>query len=580
MVRPQLFGIALLVSAPIAFFSGITQFNPENLMYRTLLNGNLFYMYSAETWPFYDPIKHEMRFQPFVGLAQNTLLLFPGNPSENGVFVVQATLAVAIILIVGWVFHRFYRLDRTSLFLLAVFGVSPSFVFSTHHPMLAETIAMIALPLIFLSSAAWLERCRSAGLLWVIIAIIFFCFAKISAAVIALLYFGSIFLVGLVSDRETRRPRLTIGIIGIVVTLFCSSVLIAYTGKPPDSISNITMFIKLYAKTEPILFLAIPLTAVWMFSVIRRRLMLRDNEMVALSAAIAGSGYFLALILFGKYSEYQQVLCYEALLFGAYLLFMRMQGCSTSAREVRYVKGAAIAGLMMLWLVYYRDVAVFLAWVTIIVLAGWVLRRKFKGFRGYFPGNVAAASVLAYTVVYLVIPGAALHLWHGINVEQIRSAAGILASGRSDGEKGPVILNATVHHSCDASIMHDFFLNERLEHYGSRSHMFVPNPSYMADTCRSAVERFEETYAKLPITMKAGYVMSHEKNPQFVVLQYPEADSALSSLIRDQAHLPPEQYREHPLHRRSVVWSAFYPIARAVSVFRYASPSVIVAQRI
>ena len=52
----------------IAFFADYNFIDTSNY-FRTLLSGNIFYMYSSN-WSFYNPLKSEYVFQPFVGIAQ------------------------------------------------------------------------------------------------------------------------------------------------------------------------------------------------------------------------------------------------------------------------------------------------------------------------------------------------------------------------------------------------------------------------------------------------------------------------------------------------------------------------------
>ena len=66
----------LLIILPllvITFSATFSFIDTSNYFFKTLLSGNFFYMYSAD-WPYYNPIIHENRFQPFVGIFQNIIL--------------------------------------------------------------------------------------------------------------------------------------------------------------------------------------------------------------------------------------------------------------------------------------------------------------------------------------------------------------------------------------------------------------------------------------------------------------------------------------------------------------------------
>ena len=83
-------------------------------------------MYSAD-WPYYNPITHENRFQPFVGLFQNATLLFDLYKSEKTIYFVQL-----IIYLISVIFSL-RAISKNNIFFYLIFFcfiLSPPFIFS------------------------------------------------------------------------------------------------------------------------------------------------------------------------------------------------------------------------------------------------------------------------------------------------------------------------------------------------------------------------------------------------------------------------------------------------------------------
>jgi len=81
----------LLILLPLLLIALSANFNfidTSNFFFKTLFSGKFFYMYSAD-WPYYNPIVHENRFQPFVGLFQNVTLFFDLYKNEETIYLVQ-----------------------------------------------------------------------------------------------------------------------------------------------------------------------------------------------------------------------------------------------------------------------------------------------------------------------------------------------------------------------------------------------------------------------------------------------------------------------------------------------------------
>ena len=126
----------------ITFFADYNFIDTSNYFFRTLLSGNFFYMYSSE-WPFYNPLESEYVFQPFVGVAQNIVLILNLIKFEESIFFAQF-----LIYLISLIFLKKIVLKKNNFYeysIILIFILSPPFIFSFFQPLLTETIFILFL---------------------------------------------------------------------------------------------------------------------------------------------------------------------------------------------------------------------------------------------------------------------------------------------------------------------------------------------------------------------------------------------------------------------------------------------------
>ena len=124
----------------IAFFADYNFIDTSNYFFRTLLSGNIFYMYSSN-WPFYNPLKSEYVFQPFVGIAQNISLFLNLTKFEESIYFAQF-----IVYLISLYFISKTILNKKNLYeysIITIFILSPPLVFCFFQPLLTETIFIL-----------------------------------------------------------------------------------------------------------------------------------------------------------------------------------------------------------------------------------------------------------------------------------------------------------------------------------------------------------------------------------------------------------------------------------------------------
>jgi len=80
--------VIILPLLAITFSANYNFIDSSNYFFKTLFSGDFFNMYS-KNWPYYNPVTHENRFQPFVGIFQNLILFFDSIKSEKSIYWVQ-----------------------------------------------------------------------------------------------------------------------------------------------------------------------------------------------------------------------------------------------------------------------------------------------------------------------------------------------------------------------------------------------------------------------------------------------------------------------------------------------------------
>ena len=150
----------------IAFLANFSFVDSSNFFFKTLLSGKLFYMYSAD-WPYYNPILHENRFQPFVGIFQNIILFFDLYKNQKSIYLVQLIIFLtSLIFIIKTVNKNFF----STYLVFFTFILSPPFIFSFAQPLLTETTLIFFISIyIFLLKRIYLKASVICAILIIIL---------------------------------------------------------------------------------------------------------------------------------------------------------------------------------------------------------------------------------------------------------------------------------------------------------------------------------------------------------------------------------------------------------------------------
>ena len=275
-------------------------------MYRNLLGGKLFYMYSENTWDFYDPILHEGRLQLLTGMPQNIALLFANIPSESSIFIIQA---VIVFLTACFMLMTFRLLDENNWY--AVVGAvgflfAQPFVYASYHPVLTESTMILSMVLVLYFYLKTMLKPTLANFIFFGIFILVMCVAKISSGIILLVVAGSLIVSDVISKERSNTRMLAHGL--IIVIVVASILVVSLTGiKPNDTLtSRFTDFVQYTFSSDPLIFLYV--IPVGFFAPLYILFMSRTyNSPLQFTALLctAAAIYSLSLIAFGKHSNYQ-----------------------------------------------------------------------------------------------------------------------------------------------------------------------------------------------------------------------------------------------------------------------------------
>ena len=259
-------------------------------------------MYSAD-WPYYNPITHENRFQPFVGLFQNATLLFDLYKSEKTIYFVQL-----IIYLISVIFSL-RAISKKNIFVYLIFFcfiLSPPFIFSFFQPLLAESVLIFFFSIYIFFLKKTLHKISLINIILLIILIPVIILSKISS--IILLVSINFFLIFF--SIKTKNKFYLFFFSSLIFSILSYYLLLLYTGKAPDKLYNPIDFFYYYTNTDYIL--------VYIYFICLTSIVYEYNNHKSFSLQNSLSStllftsilYFVALIIFGKHSEYQQVICY------------------------------------------------------------------------------------------------------------------------------------------------------------------------------------------------------------------------------------------------------------------------------
>lgn len=309
-------------------------------MYRTLLSGKIFYMYSDATWEFYDPIKQEGRLQLLAGVPQNLALLFMGKPTIWSVYLIQAGLVFLVCMAVMAIFNELNSYNRLAFYSIILLALSKSFIFSFYHPVLAESLLIVFLAAAILFYVRFVNYSKSTDAIILIILTTLVCVSKISGAFILSAFGIAMVLSDLISKQRVSHRYIAHSILVIFPLIWVMATgLIAgapASEKPVDTIVLGSYFLGLTWNTDAVVFLLIlPLGVVLPILGLLKGRGYDIKTQICSCLCFAAVLYAALLILYGKHSDYHLAPVY----------FLSVFMVPRVAEEFRYFKRLLRAGI-------------------------------------------------------------------------------------------------------------------------------------------------------------------------------------------------------------------------------------------
>lgn len=627
--RLFIFLSALIPSSIFIFYSAVTLPSPEWIFFETVLNGDFFYLYGdvlKEKFPF---ISIEGRFQPFVGLAQNLALIFSEKPAESSIFIVQALLAIIFLIVLENILRKFNEDSRINASIVILFGLSPAFIFSFYHPMLTESVTLILLALLFYFSINYIENGKLLNLLITAILSIAVTFAKVSAGFILLAFFASLVAHKLYFSTLNKRI-LILGSFSLIISSASLVWLVSNTGAPPDLPVNFYESLNYYIETDAILVVIVLFTVFKLFNDTYKK-NIQPKEALINSLLLSGCVYFILLVIYGKHSEYQQVisyLCSSVLLIAvfksftqepisnvrrnalksylvptliitmsfvltrkfipflffsiivtAYLLWASVKKGEQS-KKVFFTSLLALFSIMLLLQYKYGTTASytphFIRWVFFSSLIIYFYNQFASNDLKVSLSSFKKSGIIFYIFSYILLPGIGLHLWHKVNSINLIQAQSVISNIAKE-NKETYLLNSTTIQGCHTSLMFDYILNTRLTHINVKDLFYVKNPIYTDDECSRAQNDFNATYAAVP------HNFLYDKNHplELVLLKKQEAKLSVADNLRKNTAIDPSRYVIIYSGDGALVWEYFSRFSPYVSDYKYpGEPTLYLLQKI
>jgi len=541
----------------IAFLANFSFVDSSNYFFKTLLSGKLFNMYSAD-WPYYNPILHENRFQPFVGIFQNIILFFDLYKNQKSIYLVQLIIFLTSLIFI------IKTVNKNIIFTYLVFFtfiLSPPFIFSFVQPLLTETtlIFFISIYIFLLKKIFSKVSVISATLIIILIPIIIL--SKISSVI--LLFSINFFLIYF-SFKSRNKFYLFFFIFCFIFSLLIYFLLISYTGKAQDKFYNPKDFFFYYIKTDFIL--------IYIYFICLTSLKYKYNSYknitfqngLFISLLLTSIIYFVALISFGKHSEYQQVICY--LLVIPYLVNLNL--------DKKYFKnlGVVFATLLICLLVkgsFYKIILIFF----LINLLLYILRIFFSTLNSSY----IVSLLISLSLFYLIIPGISLSYHRFIIGKNIENAINNLDHKKIN-SLTQIFLHSTNNSDCSETIMHNFIFNERLSFLLKKDYILFANPITNFDDCKIDLEYFEKSYSSVNIYAFQNYKYKNMKNePDLIISNYYDDKNNLYNFLL-MNNINPEKY-ELSQYQHNQAWNIYYKIISKISSFRINTPIIFLLKK-
>jgi len=540
----------------ITFLANFSFVDSSNFFFKTLLSGKLFYMYSAD-WPYYNPILHENRFQPFVGIFQNIILFFDLYKNQKSIYLVQLIIFLtSLIFIIKTVNKNFF----STYLVFFTFILSPPFIFSFAQPLLTETTLIFFISIyIFLLKRIYLKASVICAIL--IIALIpIIILSKINSIILLL----SINFFLIYFSLKLRNKFYLFFLFCFIFSLLIYFLLISYTGKAQDKFYNPKVFFFYYVETDFIL--------IYIYFICLTSLIYKYNSYktitfqngLFISLLLTSIIYFVALISFGKHSEYQQVICY--LLVIPYLVNLNLDKKYFANRRVVF------STLLICLLVngsFYKIILFFF----FINLLFYILKIFFTALNS----NYIVSLLISLSLFYLIIPGISLSYHRFIIGKNIENAINSLDQKKINSFT-QIFFHSTNNSDCSETIMHNFIFNERLSFLLKKDYILFANPISNFDDCKMDLEYFEKNYSSVNIYAFQNYKYKNMKNePDLIISNYYDDKNSLYNFLL-MNNINPEKY-ELSQYQHNQDWNIYYKIISKISSFRIKTPIIFLLKK-
>jgi hypothetical protein len=552
----------LLIFLPLLLIALSANFNfidTSNYFFKTLLSGKFFYMYSAD-WPYYNPITHENRFQPFVGLFQNVTLLFDLYKNEKTIYFVQL-----IIFLISVIF-TFKTINKNNIFVYLVFFsfiLSPPFIFSFFQPLLTESVLFFFISIYIFFLKKILHKISLINIILLIILIPIIILSKISS-IILLLSINSFLIFFSIKLKNKFYSLFFISC--LIFSILSYFLLLFYTGKAPDKLYNPINFIFYYTTTDYIIFYIYFICLTSIVYEYNNYKALSFQNSLSITLLFTSFLYFVALIIFGKHSEYQQLICY--LLVIPYLVSLNF-----SNKYFRKTLVIASTFFVCLPIIYTKDFFKILIIFFFIKFFLIFFKKKFSDLYK----NYVVIILISLSLFYLIIPGISLSYHRYIIGKNIENVIKNIDQKKINNST-QIFLHSTNNNDCSESIMHNFIFNERLSYIFKKDYVLFVNPINNINECKKDLEYFEENYALVNDHTFANYKHKNLSNEPDIIISnyYDDVTNFNKFLLMNNIDTKKYKFTQYEYNK---IWSYYYKIVSKISSFRKKSPLVFLLQK-
>tara|TARA_B100000989_G_scaffold298953_1_gene291354 strand:+ start:4043 stop:5752 length:1710 start_codon:yes stop_codon:yes gene_type:complete len=540
----------------ITFFADYNFIDTSNYFFRTLLSGNYFYMYSSD-WPFYNPLESEYVFQPFVGIAQNIALIFNLIKYEESIFFAQF-----LIFFISLIFLKKIVLKKNNFYEFSViltFILSPPFIFSFFQPLLTETIFILFLTIFLFTIKKFIDENKLYYLFFMIVLISLILLSKRSSIII--LFSLNFFLMAL-SIKTYNKTYIFSFLICFIYSIVGYFFLVSYTKYSGigDPLKNPIDFFYYYARTDFIILYIYFISFLNILYNYNSKLII--NNFYTISLLLTSTVYFFALVIFGKHSEYQQVICYLLVL--PYFI-----NCDFNNEFFKKRLVLITTFIFFLPLIFNKDIYAILIIFIFINIFIFVFKRKVK----YLFKNYVLNILITFSIFYLILPGTSM-IYHryliGKNIDNVFLNLKPYEELINNPE---IFIHSSTNPDCNESVMHNVIFNERLNYYFKKDYKLFKNPINNIEGCKKSLEYFESYYFPVSKSIFENYQRKGGKiEPDIIISNYFSNKNALNSFLLNHS-INPSKYKLFE-YEFNYIWNIYYRIVSRISAFEYRTPIV------